>query len=183
VTDIQFEDLTYIDPIEKIIPVADPNCRTEAMGTIAPDDLNIFITQQVLQEVIDYSNSRLDREVGGALVGKLFSHRGVKYIEIEAYIPAYRAVSQTASLVFGHDAWEEINRKKDQSYPDSILVGWHHTHPGYNIFLSSYDMFIHENFFNLPWMVALVVDPKAERLGFFQWKHGQVVQCGFYFVR
>jgi len=182
-SDIQFEDVRIIDPIEKVIPVADASRETEAMGTIRPDDLNIFITRPVLMEIIQYSNSTTSQEVGGVLVGKLYSHRGVKYIEVDAYLPARKAVSGIATLRFGHEAWEEVNRLKDDRFPDHIFVGWHHTHPGYGIFLSSYDRFIHEHFFNLPWMVALVVDPKAENLGFFQWKDGQIDRSGFYYVR
>lgn len=180
---MNFGDVEIVAAKERLIPVADPALRVEPYGTIAPGDLNIFITQGVLEEIIGYSRTRLDREVGGALVGRLFAHRGVKYIEIEAYIRALKAVSLPASLRFGHDAWEEITRAKDRGFPESILVGWHHTHPGYGVFLSSYDEFIQRHFFNLPWMVALVVDPRQEQLGFFQWKGGALSRCGFYFVR
>jgi hypothetical protein len=31
--------------------------------------------------------------------------------------------------------------------------------------------------------VALVVDPRADTLGFFQWKRGKVSPCGFFYVR
>jgi proteasome lid subunit RPN8/RPN11 len=71
----------------------------------------------------------------------------------------------------------------EQQWGDRIKVGWHHTHPGYGIFLSGYDQFIHNNFFNVPGMFALVVDPRAESLGFFQLKAGGIRPCGFFFVR
>ena len=38
-------------------------------------------------------------------------------------------------------------KKVKAEYPDKKIVGWQHTHPGYGIFLSSYDIFIQENFY------------------------------------
>jgi proteasome lid subunit RPN8/RPN11 len=56
-------------------------------------------------------------------------------------------------------------------YPDesAVIVGWYHTHPGFGIFLSGMDQFIHQNFFIQLWHVALVLDPVARRSGFFCW--------------
>ena len=51
--------------------------------------------------------------------------------------------------------------------PERIIVGWYHTHPGFGIFLSNMDAFIHENFFSFPWEPAYVFDPQAETDGFF----------------
>ena len=61
------------------------------------------------------------------------------------------------------------------------MLGWQHTHPNYGIFLSNYDMFIQENFFNMPFQVAYVVDPIQNIRGLFQWKNGKVEELkGFY---
>ena len=40
-------------------------------------------------------------------------------------------------------------------------------------------MFIHRHFFPQPHQVALVVDPQRQELGFFQWREGEVKDCGF----
>jgi proteasome lid subunit RPN8/RPN11 len=63
--------------------------------------------------------------------------------------------------------------------PDHQIVGWHHTHPGFGIFLSRHDEFFHRNFFSQPWQVALVVDPQRGELGFFQWLDGEIVDAVF----
>jgi hypothetical protein len=55
----------------------------------------------------------------------------------------------------------------EEFYPDKTVVGWYHTHPRMSIFLSSYDLFLHENFFPHPWQVALVVEPYTHQGGFF----------------
>jgi hypothetical protein len=44
-------------------------------------------------------------------------------------------------------------------------------------------MFIQNNFWNLPWQVALVVDPCRETLGFLRWKESQMETTGFYIVK
>src|SRR5439155_15730472 len=41
------------------------------------------------------------------------------------------------------------------------------------IFLSGMDLFIQDNFFNLPWQVAFVYDPLGKDEGMFIWRHGK----------
>ncbi len=176
-------ELEYVKPVEKLIPTADRNRRVEPKGVIQPDDLHIFLNEAILREIVDWSKSDLEHELGGIFVGDLYSYKGVPYIEIAGYVRARHFEHTSASFRFTHDTWSGISRECERRFNDKLRVGWHHTHPGYGIFLSSMDMFIHRHFFNLPWMIALVVDPRQENLGFFQWKRGRVVPCGFFFVR
>jgi proteasome lid subunit RPN8/RPN11 len=170
--------LEYAPPAEKAFPA-----RAEPMSSIAPDDLRIFLTEEILRQVLNWSLSDLDHELGGVFVGDHYTSGGVQYIEIAGYIRAAHYQNTAASFRFTHDSWSAISREKESRFGDRRLVGWHHTHPGYGIFLSSMDLFIHRHFFDLPWMVALVVDPRQDKMGFFQWKKGKVVPCGFFFVR
>jgi proteasome lid subunit RPN8/RPN11 len=175
--------LEYVKPVEKLIPTEDRSRVVEAKGTIQPDDMHIFLTQAVLREVVSWSESDLNHELGGVFVGDLYSHRGMSYLEIAGYIKAKAYEHTAASFTFTHDTWSAITREKEQRFNDKLIVGWHHTHPGYGLFLSGMDRFIHDNYFNLPWMIALVVDPKAGNLMFFQWKKKRVDPCGFFFIR
>lgn len=174
--------LELLQPVEKLIPTADRTKRVEAKGVIQPGDLHIFLTEAILQEVLAWSYTDPHHELGGVFVGDLYAHRGLPYIEIAGYIQARQYENTAASFKFTHDSFSAITREKEQRFNDRPIVGWHHTHPGYGIFLSGTDLFSHRNFFNLPWMVAMVVDPKAKTMGFFQWRKGQVVPCGFFFV-
>ena len=61
----------------------------------------------------------------------------------------------------------------DRDYPDKKMIGWYHTHPGFGIFLSGMDLFICDNFFNLPWQVAFVYDPLGGDEGNFVWRSGK----------
>jgi proteasome lid subunit RPN8/RPN11 len=84
--------------------------------------------------------------------------------------------SSPVSLTFTHDTWQEINRIKDEHFPDLKIVGWYHSHPGLGIFLSAMDEFIHRNFFNMPWQIAYVIDPVNEESGIFRWEGGALVE-------
>jgi proteasome lid subunit RPN8/RPN11 len=175
--------LEFLQPVEKLIPTADRTKRVEAKGVIQPEDLHIFLTEAILRDVIQWSNTDTYHELGGVFVGDFYSYKGVRWVDIVGYVKARHYQHTAASFKFTHDSWSAISRECEEKWGDRPRVGWHHTHPGYGIFLSGYDQFIHFNFFNVPGMFALVVDPKAESLGFFQLKKGKIAQCGFFFVR
>lgn len=175
--------LEFTQPVEKLIPTADKTRRVEPKGIIKPEDLHIFLTEAILREVIAWSNTDLGHELGGVFVGDLYSWKGMPYLEIAGYVKAQDYEHTAASFTFTHDTWSAISRECEQRFNDKLRVGWHHTHPGYGIFLSGMDQFIHRNFFNLPWMFAMVVDPKQETLGFFQMRRNQIEHIGFFFVR
>ncbi|HEY3225884.1 MAG TPA: hypothetical protein VGK61_02670 [Planctomycetota bacterium] len=179
----ELEDLRIAEPSEKLIPTLDPNRTVQAMGTVSGDDLHIFLREETLREIVSYAKSDLGRELGGVLPGSFHQFRGRLWVGIDGYIRAQKYVNTAASFKFTHDSWSAISREKEARFADLPLVGWQHTHPGYGVFLSGMDLFIQSNFFNLPYQVALVVDPRADTLGFFQWKRGKVAPCGFFYVR
>ena len=63
---------------------------------------------------------------------------------------------------------------KDESYPNERIVGWYHSHPGFGVFLSEHDTFIHQNFFSSPDQVAWVYDPHTDEEGCFGWIDGEM---------
>lgn len=126
----------------------------------------------VLEKVIKHVNSTTDSEVGGILVGKMTEGATV----VTAAIPAEKASVGSANVTFTHEVWEEVLPIIDRDHPDESMVGWYHSHPGFGIFLSEYDLFIQQNFFSDPAMVALVIDPLKGEGGWFEWQNDQVVQ-------
>ena len=48
-------------------------------------------------------------------------------------------------------------------------MGWYHSHPGFGVFLSDHDTFIHKNFFSSALQVAWVYDPHSDEEGCFGW--------------
>jgi proteasome lid subunit RPN8/RPN11 len=128
--------------------------------------------ESVLEKVIKHVNSTTDSEVGGILVGKMSEGATV----VTAAIPAEKASVGSANVTFTHEVWEEVLPIIDRDHPDESMVGWYHSHPGFGIFLSEYDLFIQQNFFSDPAMVALVIDPLKGEGGWFEWQNDQVVQ-------
>lgn len=123
----------------------------------------------VQSEVEEHCFSRVDAEVGGFLIGRI-DDSGT---QITAARPALAAQSGQTHLTFTHDAWDEVLPLLETDYPGQSIVGWYHSHPGFGVFLSEYDIFIQENFFGAPGQVALVVDPLAGTYGFLTARDGE----------
>ncbi len=152
-----------------------------SLGEIAPDDVRIYIRQDVFNALEEYAASDTSTELGTILIGDMCREHGGLHVIISDYIEAKYTDASASTLTFTHETWDYVNREKEERFPDKKIVGWQHTHPGYGIFLSNYDMFIQENFFDLPFQVAYVIDPKQQIRGFFQWKNSKVEKAdGFY---
>ena len=139
----------------------------------APPGLPKF-TKRVLNPIYDHVFSSLDNEVGGVLVGHYSKSGGAPVIT--GSIAALAADGARASVTFTHEAWSDIHEALDQRKDNAQIVGWYHSHPGFGIFLSGHDLFIHRNFFSGPSQIAFVVDPHAAREGTFGWVDGEIVQ-------
>lgn len=115
-----------------------------------------------------------DREVGGVLVGRVPASGGMPLLT--GAIPALSADEQRASLTFTQETWAHVHDILETDFPqDEKIVGWYHSHPNFGIFLSGHDLFIHENFFDGPSQIAVVVDPIGCTEGIFAWRDGEVV--------
>ncbi len=152
------------------------------LGECNDDAVAIYVRESVLEQILDYSEQDLSRELGGFLLGGYHTD-DAPYVEVRHFLQAVDARSDAASLTFTHETWASMTRDASQRYPDELIVGWHHTHPQLRVFLSGYDLFIHRHFFKQPWQIAMVVDPVLQEFGFFQWCGNQVVDCGFICVR
>lgn len=176
-----------IEPILKTAPglhPGQPNCSR--IGKLSREAVKLFVHQQVLDQILDYSEQNLQQEIGGFLIGNLFEEKGwdgeLRYVEIQDFLPAATGVSHAASLKFNHRTWSHANREVQARFPGQRIVGWHHTHPDLGVFLSAYDRFIHQNFFDQDWQIAMVVDPCQQEFAFYQWQRDELTDCGFIFV-
>lgn len=151
------------------------------MGTVDHDSIQIYIKQDVYKRIEKFAKEEMSKEVGTILIGDYTEEMGKKTVIISDCIEAKYTDASASTLTFTHETWNYVYREKDKKYSDKKIIGWQHTHPGYGIFLSNYDVFIQENFFNLPWQIAYVVDPIAGTRGFFEWKNGKISKMtGFY---
>lgn len=123
----------------------------------------VDIDEGLLAKIEEHSYSTLEFEVGGMLIGEI---KG-RVTRVVGVIPALKASATQINLTFTHEVWEQILEEADSKFPDYSIVGWYHTHPGFGVFLSEYDRFIQDNFFNQKGQLALVVDPVSGNKGWF----------------
>lgn len=142
-------------------------------------DFTIVLDYDVHQQMNSYAQTDLSRELAGVMLGHYEQKDSRIFIQVKAAIEARDAERQRTSVKFTHESWAYINQVKDKMFPDLKIVGWFHTHPGFGIFLSEFDRFIHRNFFNLPWQVAFVLDPVADKEGFFCWEGNEIKPCTY----
>ena len=125
----------------------------------------VTIEGEVLRQVRQHARSNSKTEVCGVLIGEE-SGGGVR---ITARIPGLNAAQAGTYVTFTQDTWEHIYKIKDKDYPEERIVGWYHSHPGFGVFLSDHDTFIHKNFFSAALQVAWVYDPHSDEEGCFGW--------------
>ncbi|MCB8981353.1 MAG: Mov34/MPN/PAD-1 family protein [Ardenticatenaceae bacterium] len=158
------------------LPVGDPT----------PSAVDITIEEPALRASQAHALSSMNREVAGVLVGPRPEKQpdGRYRVHILDTIIAKYTVMHGASVTYTPESWRYMTDKLHERYPDetAVIVGWYHTHPGFGIFLSGMDLFIHQNFFTQIWHVAFVLDPRAQTSGFFSWNRQktQVSRHNFY---
>lgn len=138
---------------------------------------DILMNEPAFRDAQAHALSSLSREVAGFLIGPQPEKQpdGRYLVHISDIILAKHTKMQGASVTYTPESWRYATDKLAEMYPDetAVIVGWYHTHPGFGIFLSGMDQFIHRNFFIQKWHVALVLDPIAHRSGFFCWDRQQ----------
>ena len=145
-------------------------------------ELRILIAEKAFDEAVARGEKDGTREVGGVLVGELLRDDAGPFLRVDATIDALHADEKGAELTFTHATWEHINKEMDSTHADRKIVGWYHTHPGFGIFLSDRDEFIHSSFFDQPFQIALVYDPKSREHGVFAWHEGRPTRCRRYWI-
>lgn len=151
--------------------------RRRPLGHSTPSAVDILINESAFRNTQAHAISSPDREVAGVLIGPPPEKQpdGRYVVHISDMIIAKHTRMQGASVTYTPESWRYVNDRLAELYPDdtAVIVGWYHTHPGFGIFLSGMDRFIHHNFFTQIWHVALVLDPLARRSGFFSWNRAK----------
>lgn len=165
-----------IGPAEEIVPSPAKIPLAQSLRWWSPHEgpgrepyLAVFMTARAYVRCCAHAGSDLEHEVGGALIGASRRDRatGRPFIVIEAALPARHTRQGRTYLTFTHDSLVDLHEELEERYPRKMLVGWYHTHPGMDVFLSGYDLWLHEHFFPYAWQVALVIEPQSRHGGFF----------------
>jgi proteasome lid subunit RPN8/RPN11 len=139
----------------------------------------VVIRQSVLNDIYQHGRQDPGLEVCGVLVGRGWQDSHGPFVYVEAGLRGQHTERQIGAVTFTAETWNEIQNEMDQRYPDLRIVGWYHTHPGFGVFLSGMDLFIHENFFNAAEQLAFVYDPHSGEEGLFVWRDGRAARDGY----
>jgi proteasome lid subunit RPN8/RPN11 len=139
-------------------------------GDVTPEEgeLRVSVDKKVYAEVMSHAKEEPDIEICGVFLGRVKDDGRGAFLHIERSVRGENAKGQGAQVTFTHDTWNHIYKEQDKTSPRLDIVGWYHTHPGFDIFLSEHDKFIHSNFFSSPTQVAYVYDPHQGTEGFFR---------------
>ncbi len=148
-----------------------PDDERDGASVNGDERVKVRLDPAVRTEIYEHVFSSPDAEVAGVLVGP---PRDDGPVVIEGRIEARDADNQVASVTFTHESWASIYEQLESEFTGLGIVGWYHSHPGFGIFLSDHDLFIHQNFFPGKRQVAYVVDPLSAREGFFGWEDGEI---------
>jgi proteasome lid subunit RPN8/RPN11 len=142
----------------------------------APPPVAILISQEVLVAVNNHVSQSLATELGGFLLGNRYCDpaNGQEFVIVDQYVEAQYTESTSVSLAFTTDAWMRLKEDLSGKFIGKALIGWYHSHPRMDVFLSPFDLHVHEERFKEPWNVALVIEPEKQLGGFFVWRDGKI---------
>lgn len=147
------------------------------LNSSAPHAVDVLMDERCLRHMQTHALSSMSREVAGVMVGPHPEKQadGRYIVHVTDTIIAQHTRMHGASVTYTPESWRYITDVMMERYPDeeAVIVGWYHTHPGFGIFLSNMDLFIHHNFFTQKWHIAYVLDPVGKRSGFFTWDRKQ----------
>ena len=151
------------------------------------EGVSIYCTASVYHQINKHVSADLEREYGGFLLGAIFQEApGKIYIVIDCATPAQFTKADEVRLNFTHETFLQLAQERSTLFPEKEVLGWYHSHPKMDIFLSSLDVWIHEGFFKEEYKVALVVEPQKNLGGFFkriQQKLDPHTCFGFYLIQ
>lgn len=158
-------------PAPGVAPPQRPDLACETVGRPRRGRSRIFIALAAWQAAGAHVAQDGARELGGILWGRPLHDPAGDFLEITEARPATSARGDVGQLTFGQEAWQEVLAGQNS---DHLVVGWYHSHPGFGVFLSEQDSFIHRHFFARPWQVALVLDSVAGTWALYSWVKDQL---------
>jgi proteasome lid subunit RPN8/RPN11 len=173
---VVIEETDDLEPSVSTTRDDDESSDEPSSGVLGDGNTNVVVSQEVLIKVNEHVSQTLDRELGGFLLGNRYRcpNTACDYVIIDQYSPAKFTESNEVRLAFTHDAWAQISDELSGKFLGKLLIGWYHSHPRLDVFLSSHDMEIQSERFPEPWMVALVLEPEKHHGGFFCSRDGRV---------
>lgn len=167
------------------------------------DDPPVFVPQPVIDAVQEHAQRTPDVESGGVLIGKLHHDASIPeiFIEVTAFIPAPHTESTATTLTFTGETWAAVRSALALRRRDESMIGWAHHHPDWcrlrqcplekrkrcvatNAFYSPEDIHLMATVFPRGFHVGLLLSESHQGFApaLFGWRHGMVMQRGYYSV-
>ena len=139
------------------------------VAAFEPNGPSVALAYGAFHAAIAHATAHPKVEVGGLCLGRVFNSLNDErlLIRVDEMIPAEHTESGPASVTFTTETWLHLFNLCEAQFPLLRVLGWYHTHPGFGVFLSGMDRFIHDNFFVANWQIAVVIDPIQRHAGVF----------------
>ncbi len=156
--------------------------RRFLVGRAGPFPRVVF-REEVMQALDRYSHMHALGEQGGFLVGRKQELKSAEQYEImvERFVPIPQR-SGASRLVINQEHYDSVQSALVRRGSGEEIVGWAHTHPGFGVFLSTFDKEQHERFFPEPWQIAYVMDNQASERAVYQVVDGAWNRLPGYYV-
>lgn len=152
------------------------------MGKAGPFPRLVF-REEVMLALDQFSHLHALGEHGGFLIGRKQELKSAQQYEIlvERFVPIPQK-SDASRLVINQEHYRSVQRALRTGERGEEIVGWAHTHPGFGVFLSTFDKEQHERFFPEPWQVAYVMDNHAHERAAYRVVDGEWNRLEGYYV-
>ncbi|GEM_PF-1316089 len=137
--------------------------------------ITLQIARPLLTRLWSWARKSLEAELGAFLIGTVRTNEeGLFRIIVKDFVPAENTRSNRGEFTFKAEAL--TRNQHDFPIPAGELpngltcVGWVHTHSGSGVYFSETDLETHQQHFNLPFQLAMVVDPRSQLAGIYYWE-------------
>lgn len=156
--------------------------RRFLVGRAGPFPRVVF-REEVMQALDRYSHLHSVGEQGGFLIGRKQELKSAEQYEVlvERFVPIPQR-SGASRLVINQEHYDSVQAALKRSGGGEEIVGWAHTHPGFGVFLSSFDREQHERFFPEPWQIAYVMDNHTPERALYRMVDGEWKRLAGYYV-
>src|SRR5579859_1718695 len=139
----------------------------------------VFISRAAVTNILRHGAKGLQTEfeVAGGLVGRpgYDPESGLIFTHITAAL-AVHGKADRYEVEIPPEEWFRLSNLVHDEEPyrgESILVGWYHSHPTFEAYLSELDQQTQRQFFGEIWNVAIVIGPLLRQIKAFHGAHSQ----------
>jgi proteasome lid subunit RPN8/RPN11 len=154
--------------------------KEKVVQTHASTDLDLYLNDFVFKKMYMHCSEMAlkNLEAMGFLIGELRRWSG-KGFSIVHDVVTSDLDSTNVSVRFHRDSFEKLFNQLDQIAYDYVIIGWYHSHLGYESFMSSVDIQTQKKYFNKPFHAAIVIDPINLEIKSFRYKHEQCIEIPY----